>query len=226
MYISDSDNNKNIVKYYLYLLGLLSIGWITFFIIKLRDSFVTGGGKFDNIAINYVSSIRNHTLNKLVVIISKSGDTITAIIFTILVFMFFYIIRRKKEAWFYSITVLTIAIISQVLKFIVKRPRPTGNWLVNIHGYSFPSGHSVLSMTAALLIIYFVLTSFKNRGVSVILSILIYIYGSSVGLSRVYVGVHYISDVVGGWTLATICVFISLLIFNKINDKESTKYIL
>ncbi|MCD3283479.1 PAP2 family protein, partial [Clostridium botulinum C/D] len=67
MYISDSDNNKNIVKYYLYLLGLLSIGWITFFIIKLRDSFVTGGGKFDNIAINYVSSIRNHTLNKLVV---------------------------------------------------------------------------------------------------------------------------------------------------------------
>ncbi|AYF53350.1 phosphatase PAP2 family protein [Clostridium botulinum] len=226
MYISDSDNNKNTVKYYLYLLGLLSIGWITFFIIKLRDSFVAGGGKFDNIAINYVSSIRNHTLNKLVVIVSKSGDTIIAIIFTILVFLFFYIIRRKKEAWFYSITVLVIAIISQVFKFIVKRPRPTGNWLVNIHGYSFPSGHSVLSMTTALLIIYFVLTNLRNKGLAILLSILIYIYGSLVGISRVYVGVHYISDVVGGWTLATICVFISLLIFNKINNKKSTKYIL
>ncbi|KEI06502.1 phosphatase PAP2 family protein [Clostridium botulinum C] len=226
MYISDSDNNKNTVKYYLYLLGLLSIGWITFFIIKLRDSFVTGGGKFDNIAINYVSSIRNHTLNKLVIIVSKSGDTITAIVFTILVFAFFYIIRRKKEAWFYAITVLIIAIISQLLKFIVKRPRPTGNWLVNIHGYSFPSGHSVLSMTTALLIIYFVLTNLRNKGLAILLSILIYIYGSLVGISRVYVGVHYISDVVGGWTLATICVFISLLIFNKINNKKSTKYIL
>ncbi|KEI16493.1 phosphatase PAP2 family protein [Clostridium haemolyticum] len=226
MYISDSDNNKNTVKYYLYLLGLLSIGWITFFIIKLRDSFVTGGGKFDNIAINYVSSIRNHTLNKLVIIVSKSGDTITAIVFTILVFAFFYIIRRKKEAWFYAITVLIIAIISQLLKFIVKRPRPTGNWLVNIHGYSFPSGHSVLSMTTALLIIYFVLTNLRNKGLAILLSILIYIYGSLVGISRVYVGVHYISDVVGGWTLATICVFISLLIFNKINSEKSTKYIL
>ncbi|KEI13821.1 phosphatidic acid phosphatase [Clostridium novyi B str. ATCC 27606] len=226
MYISDSDNNKNTVKYYLYLLGLLSIGWITFFIIKLRDSFVTGGGKFDNIAINYVSSIRNHTLNKLVIIVSKSGDTITAIVFTILVFAFFYIIRRKKEAWFYAITVLIIAIISQLLKFIVKRSRPTGNWLVNIHGYSFPSGHSVLSMTTALLIIYFVLTNLRNKGLAILLSILIYIYGSLVGISRVYVGVHYISDVVGGWTLATICVFISLLIFNKINSEKSTKYIL
>lgn len=226
MYISDSDNNKNTVKYYLYLLGLLSIGWITFFIIKLRDSFVTGGGKFDNIAINYVSSIRNHNLNKLVIIVSKSGDTITAIVFTILVFAFFYIIRRKKEAWFYAITVLIIAIISQLLKFIVKRPRPTGNWLVNIHGYSFPSGHSVLSMTTALLIIYFVLTNLRNKGLAILLSILIYIYGSLVGISRVYVGVHYISDVVGGWTLATICVFISLLIFNKINSEKSTKYIL
>ncbi|CAG7840232.1 hypothetical protein CLOHAE12215_01656 [Clostridium haemolyticum] len=226
MYISDSDNNKNTVKYYLYLLGLLSIGWITFFIIKLRDSFVTGGGKFDNIAINYVSSIRNHNLNKLVIIVSKSGDTITAIVFTILVFAFFYIIRRKKEAWFYAITVLIIAIISQLLKFIVKRPRPTGNWLVNIHGYSFPSGHSVLSMTTALLIIYFVLTNLRNKGLAILLSIPIYIYGSLVGISRVYVGVHYISDVVGGWTLATICVFISLLIFNKINSEKSTKYIL
>ncbi|WP_242947041.1 phosphatase PAP2 family protein [Clostridium haemolyticum] len=113
-----------------------------------------------------------------------------------------------------------------MLKFIVKRPRPTGNWLVNIHGYSFPSGHSVLSMTTALLIIYFVLTNLRNKGLAILLSIPIYIYGSLVGISRVYVGVHYISDVVGGWTLATICVFISLLIFNKINSEKSTKYIL
>ncbi|KGM95587.1 phosphatidic acid phosphatase [Clostridium novyi A str. 4552] len=225
MYISDSDNKNNGIKYYVYFLGLLSIGWISFFILKLKDSFVVGGGKFDNLAINYVSQIRNTALNKLVVIISRSGDTITAIIFTILVFVFFYITKRKRDGYFYAITVLIVALVSQGLKFIVKRPRPTGNWLVHIGGYSFPSGHSVLSMTAALLIIYFVLSNFKNKAWAIILSILVYIYGSLVGLSRVYVGVHYISDVVGGWTIATICVFISLLIYTNMNKNSSTKYI-
>lgn len=224
MYTSNSNDKRNIVRYYMYLLGVLSIGWISFFIIKLRDSFVTGGGNVDNIAINYVSGIRNPSLNKLVIVISKSGDTITAIIFTILVFVFFHMIKRKKEAWFYAITVLSIAVISQILKFIVKRPRPSGKWLVNIHGYSFPSGHSVLTMTAALLITYFLLVNIKRKSIAIILGIAIYIYASLVGLSRVYVGVHYISDVIGGWTVATVCVFISLIIFNKINVTK-TRYI-
>ncbi|KGN02242.1 phosphatidic acid phosphatase [Clostridium novyi A str. 4570] len=226
MYISNSNNNNGGIKYYVYFLGLLSIGWISFFILKLRDSFVAGGGKFDNLAINYVSHIRNASLNKLVVIISRSGDTITAMIFTILVFFFFYIKKRKRDGYFYAITVLIIALISQGIKFIVKRPRPTGNWLVHIGGYSFPSGHSILSMTAALLIIYFILSTVKNKALAIIISVLVYIYGSLVGLSRVYVGVHYISDVVGGWTLSTVLVFISLLIYTNMNKDNSTKYII
>lgn len=226
MYISNSNNKKCGIKYYVYFLGLLSIGWISFFILKLRDSFVAGGGKFDNLAINYVSQIRNTFLNKLFVIISKSGDTIFAIIFTVLVFFFFYITKRKRDGYFYAITILIIALISQGIKFIIKRPRPTGKWLVYIGGYSFPSGHSILAMTTALLIIYFILSTVKNKVLATIISILVYIYGSLVGLSRVYVGVHYVSDVIGGWTISTILVFISLLIYTNMNKESSTKYII
>lgn len=221
---SSRDDNKN-PMYYVYLLGVMAIGFIAFFLIKLRDSFSVGGGNIDRLAISYVNEIKNEILSKYVVFISKSGDTIVEIILTILIFIFFYMINKKREAFFYALNILGIALISEGLKFVIKRPRPEGKWLVQIGGYSFPSGHAVIPMFSALLIIFFILSNFRKRVLAHILSICILIYCSLIGLSRVYVGVHYISDVIGGWMIAFIWAFVVLLFYTKYNKKDTVRYI-
>lgn len=221
---SSRNDNKN-PMYYVYLLGVISIGFIAFFLLKLRDSFSIGGGKIDRLAVSCVNQIKNETLSKIVVFISKSGDTIVAIILTILIFGFLYMINKKREAFFYALNVLGIALISEGLKFIIKRPRPEGKWLVQIGGYSFPSGHAIIPMFSALLIIYLILKNFSKRILAHILSIIIFLYCGLIGLSRVYVGVHYVSDVIGGWMIAFIWAFIVLLFYTKYNKKNTVKYI-
>ena len=94
-----------------------------------------------------------------------------------------------------------------VLKQIVQRPRPTEYRIVNETGYSFPSGHSMVSMAFYGFLIYLIYKYVKNQylkiGLITFLSILII----SNGISRIYLGVHYTSDVMAGF-----CISVSYLV--------------
>lgn len=226
MYLVKTDEkNKANPVFYLYLLAIMAVSWIGLFFFKFRDSFVEGGGKLDRLAMDYALSIRNDALSDVLIFISRTGDTITAIIFTILICIYFYMRNKKREAKFYAINILGIAIISQSVKYLSRRPRPSGEWLVHIGGYSFPSGHALISMTAALILIYFILSALDNKILASIISIIIFVYASLIGLSRVYVGVHYISDIIGGWAIASLWVFITLLIFRRRSMEAVVRYI-
>lgn len=93
------------------------------------------------------------------------------------------------------------------LKQIVQRPRPTEYRIVNETGYSFPSGHSMVSMAFYGFLIYLIYKYVKNQylkiGLITFLSILII----SIGISRIYLGVHYTSDVMAGF-----CISVSYLV--------------
>jgi len=94
-----------------------------------------------------------------------------------------------------------------VLKQIVQRPRPTEYRIVNETGYSFPSGHSMVSMAFYGFLVYLIYKYVKNQylkiGLITFLSILII----SIGISRIYLGVHYTSDVMAGF-----CISVSYLV--------------
>lgn len=94
-----------------------------------------------------------------------------------------------------------------LLKQIVQRPRPTEYRIVNETGYSFPSGHSMVSMAFYGFLIYLIYKYVKNPylkiGLITFLSILII----SIGISRIYLGVHYTSDVMAGF-----CISVSYLV--------------
>lgn len=219
------ERSKKGPLYYIYLLAVMSITWIGLFIIKFRDSFVPGGGTIDRLAIDFVNNIRSGTLSRIMIFISTSGDTIVEIIFTILVIIYFYMRNKRREAHFYAVNIAVIAAISQSVKYLSKRPRPGGEWLVHIGGYSFPSGHALISMTAALILIYFILAALNNKILAHLISIIIFVYSAFIGLSRVYVGVHYLSDVVGGWAIASLWVFITLLIYRRRSIEKIIKYV-
>lgn len=85
---------------------------------------------------------------------------------------------------------------------LVARPRPAlGDWATHASGWSFPSGHATTgAMTAGLLIAALLL---RGPRLPRLAAILIGLWGAAVGLTRVHLGVHWFSDVLGGWLFAT-----------------------
>lgn len=107
------------------------------------------------------------------------------------------------------VNLLCVVGINQVLKYIVHRPRPDGFRLVSEVGYSFPSGHSMVSMAFYGLCAWMVWTYERDRIMRWACCAAFAIMIAVVGMSRVYLGVHYASDVIAGFcvSIAWVCVY-------------------
>lgn len=92
-----------------------------------------------------------------------------------------------------------VVVLNQVLKFIVQRPRPEGFRLATETGFSFPSGHSMVAMAFFGLLIWMVWRYERDRAVRIGCSVALAVLIVAVGVSRIYLGVHYASDVVAGF---------------------------
>ena len=121
------------------------------------------------------------------------------------------LIKNKKIGLSIFANLAIVTGLNQLLKRILQRPRPTEFRIVEETGYSFPSGHSMVSMAFYGYLIYLIYKYVKNKyvkwGEIVLLSILI----CSIGVSRIYLGVHYTSDVLGGFlvSISYLVLFIS-----------------
>ena len=121
----------------------------------------------------------------------------------------------KKNRWFITIDLVGVTLVNQVIKHIIRRPRPNVLRLVEESGYSFPSGHSMVSMAFYGIIIYLVYKNVSNKYLKWILIILLSLLILSIGFSRIYVGVHYFTDVAGGFLLGLAYLIIYINICNK-----------
>ena len=110
----------------------------------------------------------------------------------------------RRPGWCCAVNLGLVVLINQVLKFIIQRPRPDGFRLAAATGFSFPSGHSMVAMAFFGLLAWFVWRYEKDRRQRALLLIAFAFIIFMVGLSRVYLGVHYASDVIGGFCLSII----------------------
>lgn len=140
--------------------------------------------------------------------ITNFGGAIFLITLTVILFI---LIKNKKIGLSIFSNLVIITVLNQLLKRILQRPRPTEFRIIEETGYSFPSGHSMVSMAFYGYLIYLIYKYVKNKyvkwGLIVLLSILI----CSIGVSRIYLGVHYTSDVLGGFlvSISYLVLFIS-----------------
>ncbi len=108
--------------------------------------------------------------------------------------------------------VIGALILNQVLKFIVQRPRPDGFRLATESSYSFPSGHSMISMAFYGLLIWMIWKYEKDNILRHVWCCLFAVIIVMVGISRIYLGVHYASDVIAGFCVS----FLWLAFFTKV----------
>lgn len=107
--------------------------------------------------------------------------------------------KNKKYGKYATLNLAIIVLLNQILKFVFQRPRPEGYRLVEETGYSFPSGHSMVSAAFYGFLIYLIFHYVENRKLKWLLCTILTFLVGLIGISRIYLGVHYASDVLGGF---------------------------
>jgi membrane-associated phospholipid phosphatase len=163
--------------------------------------------------IHWMVGARTNRLMLFITFLGKHQFLIPANLLLILYFLFI-----SRQTWF-SIRVTAIALSSLVLMFLLKwlfkRKRPLSPLLKAAKGLSFPSGHAIMAVSFYGLIIYCVLGSGLQEWLKLVITTLLVILIFFIGFSRVYLRVHYASDVIAGFIIGLIWLLISLVLIGK-----------
>ena len=184
-------------------------------IILLLEIVLVKLGVFNTID-NFIYSHASKIINNTNTLIFRGFSVLGTEIF-ILFFCLIWIILNKSRGVAISVVVLASTLLNQALKIIVRRPRPNINPLAVENSFSFPSGHTMIMVVIGGILIYLL---WQKRGDNakcntkwiarnVILTVIICLIAITVMFSRIYLGVHYFSDIVGGITSGLLFLFIS-----------------
>ena len=167
---------------------------------------------------DFFFDLRNSSLNILVKAITHLSDPAAIIILCAVLLL---LPSRKSVALPVSFGALAGLLIYKPMKHIVLRSRPDAVFhLVEQGGYSFPSGHSVTSVIVYGLLFYFIRKYCKNKILRQILSALCFFLMIFIGLSRIYVGVHWPSDVLAGWCVGGAVLLCMILLIERRERKN------
>jgi membrane-associated phospholipid phosphatase len=181
---------------------------------------------YDSLVTNFVYSFRSPEMTKLALFITDLGSGSFLLSASALFVSFFIYKKKRRYALTFSLMIAIGAILNRVLKNIIERPRPDLFPLVHENQFSFPSGHAMNSFVFYSTITYFVYRITKSIKLTVISGIISGILILLIGLSRIYLGAHYPSDVLGGFIaglcwLTTVIVFEKSLVFRNLYKKSA-----
>lgn len=203
---------------------LIAVILMIFFIIVTALVVTNNISWFDDSIYNFIIGFRSNPLDLVLKTITRLGDTIVIMIIVIVTLMF---LNKRNRIILGSTTILTVTF-NQAIKHILRRPRPEHLRLIKQGGFSYPSGHSMIAICVYGIMIYLINKNIKNKKIKIMLSILLTILILTIGISRIYVGVHYPSDVLGGFLLSGTILILNLTFTDKLyggilNEKIDNK---
>lgn len=191
-------------------IGLVSCGWL-FGIIA--DEVVEGDTlSYDVAILRWIHQAHSLWLDQAVPILTHLGGVITVAVVALVAFLVAVYYRRRRTALIIGLGVGGAALLNIILKALFQRDRPS-LWerLVVEHSYSFPSGHAMASSALAFSIII-ALWPTRYRYWALII-------GSSymvmIALTRMYLGVHYPTDIIAGWSVSALWVLLVAAIVRR-----------
>lgn len=203
---------KEYIKYTILILCSVIFAIFTYKVVADKTIYI------DSIVYNYISNnIINKNRTEIVKVITNITSPIMVIITALILVL---AIKGKKIKISLVINLLGITIINNLIKVIIARPRPEINKLVTETGYSFPSGHSITSMVFYGYLVYLTYKYINNKKIKIPLIIFLILLIPTIGLSRIYLGVHYTSDVLCGFLLGIIYLILFISISKKYLERK------
>ncbi len=162
--------------------------------ISLRAGIMVG---FEGWAYSKAVARMSPVMTDITIVITHFGDWAVVIAFCLVLMAIPK--TRKTIALPVSASVIISLLLNIALKNIFVRERPDILRLINETSYSFPSGHAMVSASLYTMLLLLVFKYIKKQPLRLILSVVCLLMVVAIGFSRVYLGVHYAGDVIGGW---------------------------
>lgn len=197
-------------------IGLLALTGSLFIFLKLSHKVIEEEIiYFDDIIMKFLYDLHSPILTSIMKTITFFGGEIflgAAIIITILLLFKFH---HRKDSFIFGFILFFGIVLNLWLKGFFERTRPEQIVLVIEKTYSFPSGHSMNSFVFFMSLSYFIFHNSRDKKLGLVLSLISACIVFLIGISRVYLGAHFPSDVLGGYA-AGLLWFVAVLLFEKI----------
>jgi membrane-associated phospholipid phosphatase len=178
--------------------------------IYLQESFA-----LDTYANPFLHSISSPMLDSVMNGITSLGSVEIVGAFYILAIVLLLSRGLRTDALFLTVAIGGSVALNGIMKVIFERPRPQLPWASVLPDFSFPSGHSMNSLVFYLAIALILWTHFGRRvGVGAVVAAVV--IAVAVGFSRIYLGYHYLSDVVGGFAAGLAWLLVVVLAFEVV----------
>lgn len=170
--------------------------------------------RFDTSIIQFVQGLEAPWLTAVLKTFTWIGSAYVVIPVTVTAFLLLYFVYHHRQQAFLFVTVISGTVLSnELLKLYFKRERPEIYRIIDAGGFSFPSGHTMMAFSLYTIIAYILWRNVKSsRGRILLLLFTIFMIIMIAG-SRIYLGVHYPSDIVGGLAASTLWVTIAITIY-------------
>ena len=206
---------KNALRNQRIALFILSLALICFLLIAfLRTSFSAVDADVNSWAV----SIQSTAFTQIAKIIHYGFGTTALSIITLLIAVYLLYKRYRNDALLLVGAMLGDVVIVTILKRLIHSTRPL-NGIIQETGFSFPSGHATAAVVFLGLLTYFMWQHFKSRNVRILSGVLFVLLSLVVGFSRIYLNVHWPSDVVGAYSLGIFWLTFSIVAFRLQNAK-------
>lgn len=214
-----SGENKELPYYILIFISFLFFILLTNLFVELTEELKGPSIElFDTRVMDFFISLRSPGLTDIVVFITNIGDIYGYLVLTTIAVVVFFWNYKSLKFSLQLIGIQLISILSNIaLKRVIDRARPSEEHLVVIKSLSYPSGHAMSAIAFYGFLIYLLFQVKMPKALRLVLIGVFIFMILAIGLSRIYLGVHYPSDVVGGFIAGLIWVTFCITLFNIID---------
>ena len=153
----------------------------------------------DDFVYSLVKPLISNDMTNIMQFITFFSDPIWCILLSCLMILF---VKNKKISKAFILNLILVFLLNYVLKILFSRNRPADINLIVETGFSFPSGHAMMSLGIYGFLIYLLLLSDKNKISKIIGTCFLILLIFLIGISRIYLGVHYATDVIAGFVIS------------------------
>ena len=170
----------------------------------------------DNYIYSLIKPFISNSMTNIMQFITFFSDPIWCILLSCLMVL---LVKNKKVSKAFLLNLICVFILNYLLKIIFSRERPIDINLITETGFSFPSGHAMISLGIYGFLIYLLLLSDKNKISKIIGTASLVLLIFLIGISRIYLGVHYTTDVIAGFVISASYLLLFIrFIYPKIKD--------
>ena len=196
----------------------------TLLILFIINSLLVVNNKYNVIDKNvhdFVIKFSSETMTKIMKVFTFLGSTPFIIGLCILIFIILMLLKKKEYAFKCAGILVISTLLNNIVKVIIRRPRPEYITVIE-NTFSYPSGHTMASVTLYGFLIYYLFKTKISKSYKILFSILLGIIPFVVAISRIYLGAHYFSDVFGAMLLSLALLTSIDLLYDKVKKNNKT----